>query len=491
MSATPTDGAAFLAAGLPIPLDEVPVDLRATDAPALDGQALGDAQSAAPSNGNGMAKGSKAGPWRKLLTMTPGRAKGPDGKPALVVRASAHNVTVVLTNHEAWLGVLAFDERLSAPVFLRPPPFADHYAAQSPTPCPRVVDPDDAPRIRAWLEREEHLNPRPEEVRDGVLMAAQRAPFDAVRTYLDGLTWDGVARLDTWLVDYLGAAESPYTRAVGARWLISGVARVRRPGCKVDTVLVLEGEQGAGKSRALAALMPEPAWFADELGDLRNPKEAAHGLAGKWLVEVSELAALGKSEVEVVKAFLSRGTDHFRAPYAPGPKDYHRRGIFAGTTNADTYLRDASGARRFWPVKVGKVYVAELASDRDQLWAEASARYADGERWWLHEGVLVADATNEQEARYVADAWERTIGEWLDEPLQATRDRFGLGDVLSGALHLEVGKHDQAAQNRVANALKRLKWKRRQARRGKGERWYFYERPSRVSRVEGDDRGNP
>ena len=418
--------------------------------------------------------------WRDLLTKTKSKIKGEGDK--LITRATAYNVSVFVTSHPAWAGVLGFDERQTAPVYLREPPFGAHYAAQRPTPCPRRLTDSDASRIRAWLEVEEHLGVRIEEVRAGVLMGAQLACFDPVRTYLDALAWDGVRRLDTWVCDYLGSKETPYTRAVAARFMIGAVARCRAPGCKVDTMPILEGGQGAGKSQALAALSPEPGWFTDELADLRS-KDAPLGLGGKWIVELAELAAIGRADGETLKAFLSRGVDRFRAPYAASSEDYPRRCVFIGSTNADAYLRDETGGRRFWPIKVGRIFVEELKRDRDQLWAEADARYQAGEPWWMHERELTAEAEAEQGARYAADSWEETISAWLEAPLQANVNEFTISDLLRSALGLEAGKHDQAAQNRAVRAFKRLGWTRKQARRD-GARVWFYVRPSPLSPVE-------
>ncbi len=411
----------------------------------------------------------RTGDWRALLTSSE------NDRGDVTTRPTAHNVAVIVAFHPAWAGVLAFDERQAAPVFLKPPPFAAHYSAQNPAPCPRRVTDADATRIRAWLEVAELLTVRPDEVRAGVLVASQRACFDPVKVYLSALVWDGVARLDTWTVDYLGAKDTPYTQAVSARWMLSAVARAFEPGCKADVALVLEGAQGGGKSSAIKALVPNLAWFADELADLRS-KDAALGLAGKWIVELAELAALGRADLEVMKSFFSRSVDHFRPPFAVSAEDYPRRCVFGGTTNATAYLRDETGARRFWPLPVGAIYHADLARDRDHLWAEAVARYRAGEKWFLWEPELLSAAEEEQEARYVVDEWEQSIGEWLDAPVNAVKHEFSVADVLSGALKIDGARHDQISQNRAVRALVRLRWTLHQ-RRTDGRRYRVYVRP--------------
>jgi predicted P-loop ATPase len=425
--------------------------------------------------------------WRQLLNLTRSKAKNKDGECPLVPRASAHNVTVFLRYHPEWRGVLAFNERHEAPVFTREPPFHEAYSVPSSEAYPRILEDLDTAKIAAWLERSENLGVQEASVYAGVLMAARRKRFEPVRRYLDGLTWDGTRRLDTWLLHYIGADDTPFNRAVGRKWLVAGVARARKPGCKVDTALVLEGRQGAGKSKALEALCPDPTYFADELADLRS-KDAPLGLAGKWIIELSELAALGRSEVEVVKAFLSRQKDTFRPPYAKSAKDHPRRVIFAGSTNADAYLKDDTGGRRFWPVKVGVIHVDELVRDRDQLWAEADACFKAGEKWWIYEEDLKAAAAVVQDERYVHDEWENLISTWVDEPLRAHTPRFTVADVLRGAVKLSEDRLDPAAQARCAKALKRLGWTRRQVRTASPPRTWFYFRPSPPSPLADDER---
>ncbi len=413
--------------------------------------------------------------WRDTLATVPGRVRKDGTRAPGAVRLCPGNVEIILTCHESWRDRLAFDERQCGPVWLQEPPFLAHHRAGSVEPCPRAVTDEDAIRVRAWLEATEGLGVRREDVKDGLIIAAQRTPFDPVRRFLDGLAWDGVSRIDTWLTDYLGATDTPFVRAVGARWLISAVARTFTPGCKVDTVLVLEGPQGAGKSRALRALVPEARWHADELGDIRS-KEGPLSIAGKWVIELAELAALGRPEIEATKAFLSRGVDHFRGLYASGPKDHARRCVFAASTNSSAYLKDETGARRFWPVTVGAILVDELTRDRGQLWAETRDRYIGGERWWLHEAALVSDAAEAAETRFAADAWEHTIAEWLDKPAQAAVVEVTITDVLREVLGLPLAHHDQISQVRAGRALARLKWTLSQPRRN-GRRVRVYLRP--------------
>ena len=226
-------------------------------------------------------------------------------------------------------------------------------------------------------------------------------------------------RIETWACRYLGAEDTAFNRSVGALWLISAVARIFRPGVKADHMLVLEGPQGARKSTALKILAGED-WFTDELPDLGS-KDAAMHMQGVWIIEIAELDAIGKAEVSRIKAFLTRTTDRFRPPYGRYTIEVPRQCVFAGTVNPDTYLRDETGNRRFWPVRCGTIDIDALARDRDQLWAEAVARFRAGAIWWLDTPELIAAATAEQEKRYQADAWDDLIANWITHETRTRR----------------------------------------------------------------------
>jgi putative DNA primase/helicase len=245
-------------------------------------------------------------------------------------------------------------------------------------------------------------------------------PVHPVRDYLGALAWDGVARIETWACRYLGAEDTAFNRNVGALWLISAVARIFRPGVKAD-MLVLEGPQGARKSTALKILAGEN-WFTDELPDLGS-KDAAMHMQGVWIIEIAELDAIGKAEVSRIKAFLTRTTDRFRPPYGRYTIEVPRQCVFAGTVNPDTYLRDETGNnRRFWPVRCVTIDIDALARDRDQLWAEAVARFRADAIWWLDTPEVVAAASAEQDKRYQADVWGDLIDHWITYEVRTVAD---------------------------------------------------------------------
>ena len=290
-----------------------------------------------------------------------------------------------------------------------------------------------------------------------VQSVAREHPFHPIRDYLNSLTWDGTGRISDWLTLYLGAEPSDLARAIGAKWLIGAVARVFQPGRKNDTCLILEGQQGTLKSTALRTLASP--WFADEIADLGS-KDAALQLQGMWLIELAELDAMSRSEVARVKAFMSRQTDRFRPPFGRRPIEVPRGCVFAGTTNHGTYLKDETGARRFWPVLCGRINIDDLGRDRDQLWAEAVHRYCAGENWWLDDKTLVEAAADEQQQRYEGDPWDEKIMKWCEG-----RESVSVADILELALDIPKSMWNQSMQNRVARSLVSNGWWRHQRRR--------------------------
>jgi len=237
--------------------------------------------------------------------------------------------------------------------------------------------------------------------------------FDPVLDYLNGLVWDGVPRLDRWLVTYCGAEDTTLNRAFGRKALIAGVRRVRSPGCKFDYMLVLEGPQGQGKSSLLAILAAGDDNFSDAeiIGD--GKKDQQEAVQGIWIYEIGELEGMSKHDVTAIKLFLSKRYDKARPAYGRSRVDRARRCIFIGTTNDESYLRDPTGNRRVWPVKCkGMIKLAEFARDRDQLWAEAAAIEASGEPLTIGP-ELWGVAAIQQQARVTHDPWEDIISRHL------------------------------------------------------------------------------
>lgn len=234
-------------------------------------------------------------------------------------------------------------------------------------------------RMRMQIDEKWHLSVSKEFFTDVVFDIAHLNSFHPVREYLAALKWDEVPRLDGWLHQYGGAKDDDYTKAIGALVLIAAVRRIRTPGCKFDEMLVLESDQGKNKSSALAILAKREDWFSDDLPLNADAQKVIERIAGRWIVEAAELAGMRKGEVEHMKSFLSRRIDRARMAYGRVPLEHPRQCVFIGTDNSGNYLRDSTGNRRIWPVRIEQFDLSALSRDVDQLWAEASTREAAGE----------------------------------------------------------------------------------------------------------------
>ena len=369
------------------------------------------------------------------------------------VRPMLHNLILFLREHPKWKGVLGRDEFNNHVVIRKRPPWGDE------TPDAPWTDHHES-LVRVWFQCED-IAAALGDVGRAVQAAARRNPFHPVRDYLNALKWDGTPRLDTWLKRYLGVEDTPYSQAVGPRFLISAVARIFKPGCQADHMLILEGPQGKLKSSALR-LLAGTAWFTDRISKLGG-KDAAMEVAGVWLVEMAELDALTKASNSTTKAFVTRRNDRFRPPYGRHLVDRPRQCVFAGTVNPNGgYLTDPTGARRFWPVVCEAIDLDALVGDRDQLWAEAVVRFRAGATWWLETPELEALATAEQEQRFRVDPWAEIVGEWL-----VGRNDVSVSEVLTGALGIPAASQSHSAEIRVAAILKHKSNGFKQCRPGK------------------------
>jgi len=249
-------------------------------------------------------------------------------------------------------------------------------------------------------------DPAKDKVADALALIGERCAYHPVRDYLAGLRWDGVERLDTWLVEYLGANDTPLNRALSRKILCAAVRRAQQPGCKFDAMLVLEGAQGLGKSSAIRALCHDHDWFTDQLEIGADPKVTIEKTAGAWLVEMPELDGLGARDTNRVKSFITTTHDRARLSYGRYAVTRPRQFILFGTTNESHYLRDLTGNRRFWIVRVTKADPDGIAAVRDQLWAEAVEAEVE-ENLWLDDPALQTAAA--EITREASD-----FGPWLE-----------------------------------------------------------------------------
>jgi predicted P-loop ATPase len=317
----------------------------------------------------------------------------------------------------------------------------------------RAVSDPDCRRIKEYLTQQFNMEPDVGKILEAILIFADKNRIHPVRHFLNGLEWDGKKRAEKWLETYLGAAgPREYLKAVGLKTLVAMVARVFKPGIKFDHMPIWEGMQGIGKSSA-ARILSEP-WFSDaslNIGD----KDAVINMQGGWINELGELAAMNRSELNTLKEFLVRQDDKIRPPYGRLPVKYPRQNIFIGTTNNQNYLKDKTGNRRFWPVKVNGLKRADLTKDRDQLLAEALYRYKLGTTLYLNDEQERL-ARTEQGLRIEHDELQDVIADYLAKQSENFLEGFRMTKLMEGGGPCHHLRDDQATQNRIGAALRGL-----------------------------------
>lgn len=396
-------------------------------------------------------------------------------------QANLYNAQIAFMHAPEWRGAVAHDDFTDKDVWRRPAP----WMARKFEPGAEMAD-HDFTDAAAWLQAN-GINIAAGPVREAMVSVAAKRRFSSAREYLERVQWDGVPRLDTILIDHLGAEDTLLARQFAAKTIIAAVARVFQPGCKVKTILTLEGSQDIGKSLFCETLVPVKAWFTDTTPDLSN-KDSLAQLRGILIQEHAELATLGKADANRVKAFLSSNVDRYRPAFGRVARDYPRQCIFVATVNpgATGYLKDETGGSRFWPVVCGIGWAAgrtfdasALASARDQLWAEAVHRFKAGESWWLADAATKAAQVEAADARYDSDVWTAPVLDYLDEHRQAGASTE---EILAGAIRKNIGEWTRADQIRIGAIVVRAGWDRRRATLPDGSRaWRYFPPPEVVS----------
>ena len=374
------------------------------------------------------------------------------------VKPTFRNLTVILQQDDWW------KERLRWCEFSHRPLVRDGASDD-------WIELTDAHLLEAQRSLSEHYycDFSADTVHKAVIWWAQRNRWHPVRAYLDSLVWDGVERLDRMLVTHFGCEDDELTAAFGRKWLISAVARVRDPGCKVDTVLTLCGGQGLRKSTAFEVLTGQD-WFSDDKLDVGS-KDGLMLLEGKWMIELAELDALSRAEMTTVKAWITRKIDRFRAPFGKLPESHRRQCILVGTTNELTPLKDSTGGRRYWMRDAHRrADIDAIRRDRDQLWAEAAYLY-DRDRgsryhWWLspHEERLAEGLVGDKTAR---STYTILLERWLDGKPSAQPTT---GDLLVDALGLDGARSRGWEARQVGECMRELGWENYQPHNGR-RRW--------------------
>lgn len=313
---------------------------------------------------------------------------------------------------------------------------------------------EEADLIDARLILEGHsYEPTVTDLLPALIRHARENTFHPVRDYLRSLKWDGTLRLDYWLQQCLGAPNTAFNKLAGRKTLIAAVARAFKPGCKVDTVLVLEGPQGVKKSTAIEVLFSE-VWAAESVNLFDQHNKMVMSMMGAWVVELAEFVAVTKRDQNAVKGMLSMRVDKVVLPYAKIASEHPRQCIFFGTINPGEtgYLTDGTGNRRYWPVEVVKADLDLIRARRDQLWAEATKAFFADEPWWLDGEGEAKLAQDEASDREKIDVW--------DEILALKIDNEGITSTTLAAALQAIGvpneRMDERAHTRVAGCLRRL-----------------------------------
>jgi len=379
------------------------------------------------------------------------------------------NAAVLLKHHPDWAGAVCYDLFAEKPRFCKDAPLLKAGDIRSPKSGEPISD-WQITYIQHWMVTELGPSFSKDAVIDAVMLMGRSTEVHPPRDWLKSLEWDEKPRLATWLNRYLGATGADeYLSSVGQWWMISAVARLMRPGCKVDHMLVLEGPQDIGKSKGMRALC-SPDWYLESLPQLNN-KDAMVALAGHWICEINELQSFKGARASRIKEFLTICHDDFRMPYGHFNIVRPRQCVFVGTTNESLYLEDSTGGRRFWPVSCTNIDIKGIERDREQMWAEAVNLFDAGHQWWPTE-ELKSYLKDEQENRLSIDEWENLVRGWLRD-----RSHTTAMDVLENALELSARDWGRSEQIRVGKILVRLGYVR--VRGSGGDRQYQY-----VKRVE-------
>ena len=319
---------------------------------------------------------------------------------------------------------------------------------------PRAVIDADVTQVVEWMQRSCRMKRIGADlVHQAVDRRGREYRFHPLRDWLDGLIWDRQPRVSQLFPTYFGTADTEYTRKIGEMFSVSMVARVFRPGCQADHVPILIGPQGELKSSTCAALAGED-YFGDHMPDIHN-KDASQYLRGKWLIELPELAALNKGDIESWKAFITRREEKYRPPYGRRDVVEPRQCVFIGTTNQDEFLRDTTGNRRFWPIQTGKIDIKALERDRDIILAEAVSLFKNNKQWWPDRDFERTHIVPEQEARVVFDPWFEPIADWLKLTGRTNPTSF---EIAKDAVFLLYGQINSGHHRRIADIMRKLGW---------------------------------
>jgi len=350
---------------------------------------------------------------------------------------------------------IGYNEFTNAVEFLKKAPWhtnTDQVAAWSD---------NDTIQLEFFLNNKQGIQFNSHMISRAVIVAAKYIRFHPVRDYLESLKWDGVKRIDSWLVDFCGAEDIDLHRIFGSKFLLGAVARIYKPGIKFDHMLVLEGDQGIGKSTVCEILGGH--WFGDIAIDPHN-KDTVDAMRGKWILEVSEMECTRRAETNALKAFISRTVDRVRLAYGKFTQDFPRQCVLLGTINPEgdhTYLKDSTGNRRFWPVLCGSIRFDAVREIRDQMWAESVVRYKNGESIHITDKSVHIQAVKAADERRARDPWFDKIGLMLEsDDLLKDAQVLITQEVWEQCLSGDSKSFDRFKAMRISTVLRDLGWTR-------------------------------
>lgn len=369
---------------------------------------------------------------------------------------SQNNIYLMARFSEELRGIFILNEFSRRKMVVKCPPWEKPEKFR-----PRDVRDDDYPRIQMELERM-GLQPSKDRAAAAIESICHDRSFHPVQKYFNNLEWDGTERLGKWLGRYLGAETDPweYLQGVGTKWMVAAVARIFQPGCKFDHMLVLEGLTDIGKSKALRMLATfhGEEYFYDGMSFAKiSDKDTMQNIQGFLILEFPELSSLQNREVEEVKQWITIQEDRGRKPYGREPVVYPRQFVLAGSTNNSEYLKDATGNKRFWPVKCGdSLDLVSLEIDRSQLWAEAVVLYRSGYRYWIPEGDEILGLAKEAQAlRMVTHPWNDAVLEYLEETMSTGEKRCFVtsAEILEKAIKKPLERVKKSDEMVIANII--------------------------------------
>ena len=397
-----------------------------------------------------------------------------------LIEKTINNAVTILENDNLLKNRLTFDRFSNRFLIMQSMPWGrkeENY--------PKLWNNSDDAELRGYFERFYDGFKSASSINDALAILKNRKSINVAREYFESIIWDGIPRLDTLIIDYLGAEDNEYVRQVTRKSLTAVVARaITEKAIKFDNMVILTGKQGIGKSTLLSKLAGE--WFTDNIVDF-NSKDTLLLLQNCIIVEVPELQGFNKADSNRLKQFLGQKTDKYRAPYEHREEEHPRHCVFFGTTNDDEFLRDSTGNRRYWPIEVGKNKVTknvfkDLDREKDQIWAEAVVKFIAGEPLYL-EGDVLKVAEEEQKARLIVDPWESIIFEYIERKIPADwfdrnietqknywifsneeennnlieRDRICASEILTVCLNIEPKRQSSLDRKRVVDILRKCR----------------------------------